>query len=575
MSKEIIGRNHRILVVDDTRAIHEDFRKILAQPSAPGDPLAAAASSIFRTAKPTLARLPSFELESAFQGEEALAVVTRALAGGRPFAVAFVDVRMPPGWDGVETVNKLWSVQPDLQVVLCTAYSDYSWSELGDRLVHSDQLLLLKKPFDPIEVQQMAAALTEKWRLTQQSRLKIVDLEERVRERTAELERAQAELAQSRKMQAVGQLAGGIAHDYNNIVTATIIQLTMLRQHPDVTPAIKAIVADLESMEQRAASLTRQLLTFSRRQVMHVAVIDLNVVIEHLLKMLRRLLDECISVNFQPAPSPMWIEGDVGMIEQVITNLCVNARDAMKPRGGRLTIAVAPHQLEPGNLAARRNLPPGPYVKLTIEDTGCGMDAETLQRIYEPFFTTKDVGQGTGLGLATVYGIVQQHRGWSDVRSQVGQGTTFDVFFPAATAPATAPAAARPPAPAQPSSACILMVEDEEMVRQIVSRALKHKGYRVLQAVDGEAALEVWKQHGAEVDLLFSDMVMPNGVTGLDLAKRFRGERPDLKVLITSGYSVDLAISDPGQHGDFAYLGKPYDIADLLALLEKTIAPGP
>ncbi len=576
MSTAIIGRNPRILIVDDTRAIHDDFRKILGPAIRAADGVAAAAAQLFNTAAgeepaaPTL----SFELDSAFQGEEALGLVTRALADHRPYAMAFVDVRMPPGWDGVETAARLWAVQPDLQVVICTAYSDYSWGEFGARFGYSDRWLVLKKPFDAIEVQQIAAALTEKWRLTQEAKVRIEELEERVRQRAAELEKTLAELAHARKMEAVGQLAGGVAHDFNNILTANIMQLGLLRHHPDATPEIQEAVTVLESMAQRAAALTRQLLTFSRRQVMHFKVIDLNATIEQLLVMLNRLLDESIKVDFRPSAGPLWINADVGMMDQVVTNLCVNARDAMRPGGGRLTIATAEVNIDAAALPKNSVCPPGLYVRLTIQDTGCGMDAATLQRIFEPFFTTKEVGHGTGLGLATVYAVVQQHHGWTDVRSEVGKGSTFDVYLPRAVRQATS--VVQPPkGEIKPGSACILLVEDEQLLRVSVCRALRMHGYRVLEASDGVSAADVWKEHSADIDLLFSDIVMPNAVSGLELVRKFKAERPELKAVITSGYSVDLARSGVPDHPDIMFLAKPYTVSDLMAVLTKCLPDRP
>ncbi len=573
MSHEIIAKNPRVLVVDDSRAIHEDFRKILGKAERGGDALATAMADLFgsATAATTTRPLtPTFEMDSAYQGAEGLACVTRARAEGRPYAVAFVDMRMPPGWGGIETVARMWDVQPDLQVVICTAYSDYSWDELFAKLGHSDRLLILKKPFDNIEAQQLATALTEKWRVTQLSQLKIEDLENRVRQRTAELETTMDQLAQARKMEAVGQLAGGVAHDYNNILTATLMQLGLLSSNPEATPSIKSAVKELEKMAQRSASLTRQLLTFSRQQVIEIKVVDLNEVIDNLLKMVRRLLGENIHLDFLRAAMPMWIEGDVGMIEQVVTNLCVNARDAMMPAGGRLTIATAQTVLGAAASAPNHDARPGTFVRLTVHDTGSGMDAATLAHIFEPFFTTKEVGKGTGLGLATVYGITKQHHGWTEVHSEPGKGSTFRIFLPVATH-AEAAAPARDLVDLRHDGACILLVEDEQMVRYMVSRTLRKNGYRVLEAVDGESAIQVWAEHAEEIDLLFSDMVMPNGLTGLDLAKRFKEERPTLKVLITSGYSVDLTKTGIPDDRDITYLAKPYEVRSLTALVQQCL----
>lgn len=573
MSHHLVSKNQRVLIVDDSQAIHEDFRKILRKDGRDDDALTAAAADLFGPSAAGPAA-PTFEMDSAYQGAEGVARVAQARAEGRPYAVAFVDMRMPPGQGGVQTVAEMWAVQPDLQIVICTAYSDYSWDELFEKLGRSDRLLILKKPFDNIEVQQLATALTEKWRVTQQAQLKIEDLEGRVRERTAELESMMEQLAQSRKMEAIGQLAGGIAHDYNNILTATLMQIGLLSINPDATPSIRSSLAELEKMAQRAASLTRQLLTFSRQQVIQVKVIDLNEVIDHLLKMLRRLLGETVQLEFRRAATPAWIEGDVGMVEQVVTNLCVNARDAMSPRGGRLTITTEHSVLDEQALSDNPDARAGAFARLTVSDTGSGMDAATLKHIFEPFFTTKDVGKGTGLGLATVYGITKQHRGWIEVESAPGQGSTFRIFLPASAAP-------EPSAPIletidmRHDGACILLVEDEQMVRNMVARTLRKNGYRVFEATDGQHALELWRTHAAEIDLLFSDMVMPNGLTGLDLAKRFRSDRPALKVVITSGYSVSLSKTGAPNDRDIAYVAKPYEIRGLTEVVRKCLASEP
>jgi CheY-like chemotaxis protein len=274
----------------------------------------------------------------------------------------------------------------------------------------------------------------------------------------------------------------------------------------------------------------------------------------------------------------LWIEGDCGMIEQVVTNLCVNARDAMMPRGGRLTIATTLVTMNSTASKANALAKAGPFVRLTVADTGSGMDAETLKRIFEPFFTTKPVGKGTGLGLATVFGITKQHQGWIEVRSAINEGSTFTIFLPLICPSSVV---SFPPIPAsepQNGTACILLVEDEQMVRQMVARTLQRAGYRILEASDGLSAIKLWAKHRMEIDLLFSDMVMPNELTGLDLARRFKAERPELKVVITSGYSVDIAQSGIPAGQDIAYLGKPYEVSQLTVFvrncLRKDVAAG-
>jgi PAS domain S-box-containing protein len=367
---------------------------------------------------------------------------------------------------------------------------------------------------------------------------------------------------QAQKMEAVGQLAGGVAHDYNNILTATLIQLGLLLDDPHLAPEVKNPLRELQHAAERAANLTRQLLMFSRREIIQVKPLDLNEVLADLVKMLRRLLGELISLEFQGGIVPLWIEADMGMMEQVVLNLCVNARDALLPKGGRLMIDA--RRVELGAEALRKNSEarPGTFVCLAVTDNGCGMDAAVLKHLFEPFFTTKEAGRGTGLGLATVYGITKKHRGWIDVTSRVGQGSAFRVYLPALSeGPPAEPKAAQ--VEVKRGSETILLVEDEELVRQTAAMTLRWYGYRVLEAADGTEAIRVWDEHAGEIDLLFSDMVMPGGFTGLELFKRFKPTKTALKAVISSGYGAVLRGSAPPPGSEIAYLAKPYRMTAL------------
>jgi len=564
-----LAQNRRLLVIDDTRAIHDDFRKILCAKRSGQDLLDAAGDALFgATAAPPPAL--AFELDSAYQGEEGLALVRKALERGRPYALAFVDVRMPPGWDGIETIERIWQIAPELQMVICTAYSDYAWDQMIAKLGHSDRLLILKKPFDTVEVLQLAAALTEKWRLTQQARATIADLELMVQARSRELATTMEQLAQARKMEAVGRLAGGVAHDYNNVLTATLLQLGLLIERTDLAPSTRAALQELEQMANRSARLTRQLLAFSRQQVMRKAPVNLNDALQNLLAMLRPLLGENIEVVFQMAETAPLIEADVGMIEQLVTNLCVNARDAMLPRGGRLTLRTGGAVLDALPPGAPPEARPGQYVFLSIADTGCGMDAGTLAHVFEPFFTTKGYDKGTGLGLASVHGIAQQHLGWVEVESELGGGSVFRIMLPALTDRAVVPAA--PVAPAKKHGhETILLVEDEDPVRLVLGIALRHCGYQVHEACDGKEAAEQWTERLPEVDLLISDMVMPNGMSGLELFDHFQRAKPDLRAIIASGYSVKLNRLEPLNRPGVEYLAKPFTIETITGMVRKCL----
>jgi PAS domain S-box-containing protein len=701
----------RILVIDDNPAIHDDIRKILDSGGTRNAALTDSMTLLFgdKSVEPVQ---DTFEIESAYQGEEGLAKAEAASAAGRPFALAFVDVRMPPGWDGVETITRLWEKQPDLQVVLCTAYSDYAWEDMIARIGRSSSMVVLKKPFDNIEVLQLAHALTEKWVITRQLRDQLQALDQLVDRRTVELRTANAQLKRemaerlqveqalvlseerfskafkanpiplviqslqhetitdanpgfealtgyrrdelcgrtpqqlglwaepdqarlnreelrrhhslrlspcrlrthtgavrdillsiapielggepgmltiaqditeqlqlekqlrhSQKMEAVGQLAAGIAHDFNNMLTViqgnTSLVLADLADSPE-RPMLEGILA----AAQRSAKLVRQLLTFSHKQIMEVAPMDPGELLRSLAEMLSRMLGEQIAVQVDAPPGLPLIVADAGMIEQMLLNLAVNARDAM-PHGGRLTITAETVDITDTARRVNQEARPGRFLRLSMSDTGCGIPPEVLPRIFEPFFTTKPIGKGTGLGLATVYGIAKQHEGWVEVRSQPERGTTFEIFFPLnhelSAVAATTLAQAAPPAH---GAETILVVEDEETVRHCVAIILKSHGYNIITAGNGLEALAVWREHGRNVDLLLTDMVMPEGLTGLDLAKRLLVDKPDLKIIFTSGYSRDLTNSNAPFLAGRHFLAKPYQSSALLETVRESLAAG-
>jgi len=639
---------------------------------------------------PTLA----FELDSAYQGQDGLALVKAALAEGRPYAVAFVDVRMPPGWDGVETIARIWEVCPDIQIVVCTAYSDYSWEDLRAKVGQPDSLVVLKKPFDNVEVQQLAHALTKKWLLNIQAGLRMAELEHMVCARTAELQQASESLAsseerfskafhaspvasgimtmtdhrfvdanqrmaevtgtphedmlgrampdlflwekpevadqwfealsrqesvqdqdakirtqsgklhevivslapvslggephvlllvqdvseraalerqlrQAQKMEAIGQLAAGVAHDFNNILTIIQGHAGLARQKMlPSSPQLYSLDQILKS-SGRASSLIRQLLMFSRKQVMQFRNIDLNDTLRNAVKMLERLVGEHVRIDFRPQGAALPVYADTSMVEQIAMNLAVNARDAM-PNGGTLTITTSLEDIRREATPMDPESRQGHFVCLTVRDTGEGMDSKILQRIFEPFFTTKAVGKGTGLGLSTVFGIVRQHKGWVEVTSKPDAGTTFQIYFPASLQPAEK---TEHVADAVLSSGqeTILVAEDEDALREVVVQVLKTQGYTVIEAESGVRALEMWDQASRPIDLLVTDMVMPGGIMGGELSDRLRGMKPSLKVIYTSGYSPGMAGKDISLLEGRNFLPKPYSIGKLAQFVREVL----
>jgi signal transduction histidine kinase/ActR/RegA family two-component response regulator len=386
--------------------------------------------------------------------------------------------------------------------------------------------------------------------------------------------RLEAQVLQAQKMEAVGQLAGGVAHDYNNILTSTLLQLSLLLCESGHAESTRNTLRQLLREAERAAGLTRQLLLFSRKQAMSVRLVDLNRVLTDLFDMLRRLLSEDVQLEYVACAQPLWAEADAGMIEQVITNLCLNAQDAMEPNGGRLLIETKLVESETTAMGSNPEAMPGSFACISVADTGSGMDPATLEHIFEPFFTTKAVGKGTGLGLSTVYGVAKQHGGWVEVSSQVGKGSVFRVFIPARTK--TGPAGAEGPSPETArGQETVLLVDDEKVVRDMVALGLQHAGYRVYQAGSGADAVKVWLDHSGEIDLLFSDMRMPGGISGMDLFTRFKGEKATLRGIISSGYSSgDFVKSRELVAPGLAFLPKPYDVRTLTAAVRKILDQG-
>jgi len=344
--------------------------------------------------------------------------------------------------------------------------------------------------------------------------------------------RLESQFRQAQKMEAIGQLAGGVAHDFNNILASTMMNLSLLQESEGLAPPIQETLRELMQEAERAANLTRQLLMFSRRSVMEMKVLDLNQLVTNLLKMLGRLIGEHIVVRF-------------------------HRREGLPAL-----------QVDAERVQGQPQAEAGQFLCLSLADTGCGMDEATRQHIFEPFFTTKEAGKGTGLGLATVHGIVAQHRGWVEVESEVGRGTTLRVFLPTSTKQAGERVETGKTVTLGGNEA-ILLVEDEAGVRRSVAQGLRLLGYAVLEAENGQAAMKLWQRRSRKIDLLFSDMVMPGGLTGLDLAQKLREDSPELKVIISSGYNADMAAQAKPLADDVVYLQKPYHL-DLLSMTVRS-----
>ncbi|MBX9857475.1 MAG: MASE1 domain-containing protein [Gemmatimonadaceae bacterium] len=392
----------------------------------------------------------------------------------------------------------------------------------------------------------------------------------------AALTESEQRLRQSQKMEAIGQLAGGVAHDFNNVLAAILMQLGEIRLVRDLPRMAGELLSDVEQAAQRAARLTRQLLVFSRQQAMQSHVLDLNQLVRNHARLLRRVVPSTHELSVQLNPAPLIVAADAGMIEQVLLNLVLNARDAQR-EGGKILVITAPRTLLPGTSG---DLPPGEYAVITVSDNGIGIPPENIPRLFEPFFTTKPPGQGTGLGLATAYGIVQQHGGTIGVDSRPNVGTTMEVWLPVTQAPVAedaepidGPLDADSGEHASPLT--ILVVEDEPTVRRLMARVLERDGFRVRTAASGREALDHWGDYAGVVDLVLTDVVMPGGVSGTQLGRELRNRHPNLPIVYTSGYDPDYDPSDVSMVPGENFVPKPATADQLLAVIRRQlVGPG-
>ncbi len=393
------------------------------------------------------------------------------------------------------------------------------------------------------------------------------DISERMKSLN-EREELQSQLTRSQKMESVGRLAGGVAHDFNNLLTVITTSADLALGELTAEHPVRHDIAEIRNAGERAARLTRQLLAFSRQQVLKREVLNLNDVVTKFLAMLSRVIGEDIHLDLKLAPKVPAIFADAGQLEQVLMNLCVNARDAM-PRGGTLTISTGQATIDEEHAARREGMTEGPYVTLVVTDTGVGMDRATQAKIFEPFFTTKEQGRGTGLGLSTVYGIVKQSGGSIWCYSEIGIGTTFRIYLPVTDEVADEQTSA-PTRGVPRGKETVLVVEDEASIRFVATRVLERSGYTVLEADSGPAALALLESHQGNLDLVLTDLVMP-GMTGIELAEELKKRRPHLKILFTSGYSADVVSDRFTPDGEWNFISKPYGVRDLVQEVRRVL----
>jgi len=585
----VAARNPRILVVDDNQAIHDDFRKILCPVATASSALSKVETELF--GKSTDAS-PSggFEIDSAYQGQEAWERVRKSIEKNQPYAVAFVDMRMPPGWDGIETTQKMWEVDPCLQVVICTAYSDHSWDEIIRRLGSSDRLLLLKKPFETVEILQLATALTEKWRLNRQVRCQMDHLESMVGERTKQLQvsnekltaeiaehlvskqrlqqaledlrSAQDQVIQQERLRALGSMASGIAHDFNNSLLGILGLTELLLQRPEnLEDKAKArrYLEMIDTTAKDAGKIVDRLREFYRFRDRgeSTEAVNLNRVIDEAISLTKprwktqaeaRNVFITVHQDLQEIPT---VKGNLAELREVLTNLIFNAVDAM-PQGGKISI---------------RTHGDGDRVVLEISDTGVGMTDEIRRRCFEPFFTTKGT-HGSGLGLSMVHGILQRHQATVEIKSEVDKGSTFTIRL--ARQPDETPTSP----PVKPTGAVqnlhVLVVDDEPMVCDVISQYLIFDGHQVETAVGGKEGVE--KFNNDEFDLVVVDRAMPD-MSGDQVASAIKSVDSTMPVVMLTGFGAMMEATGEKPPSVDLVVGKPITMEDLRAAVARVVAP--
>jgi len=380
----------------------------------------------------------------------------------------------------------------------------------------------------------------------------------------------ESQLQQAQKMESVGRLAGGVAHDFNNMLTVILGHAQLGLMHLEPNHPVSADLLEISHTAQRSADLTRQLLTFARKQTVAPKVIDLNETVTGMLKMLQRMIGEDINLRWQPAAALWPVKIDPSQVDQILANLCVNARDAIEGVG-RITIETDNSSIDAEYCAANPEATPGEYLRLTVSDDGSGMDKETITHIFEPFYTTKELGKGTGLGLATVYGAVKQNNGFINIYSEPGQGTAFSIYLPRDVGDKSGQRKKKGVAAAVPrGQETILLVEDEPGILNIASLMLEKQGYTVLRSETPGEAIRLAREHVGEIQLLMTDVVMPE-MNGRDLAKNVQSLYPQIKRLFMSGYTADViahhGVLDEGVH----FIQKPFSLPVMAAVVREVL----
>lgn len=680
--------NDRILVIDDDRQIWQAYQEVLApEPLASASPLARIKALIADKNGKSSNEEKCFTLSFASQGQEGYGLVLEANKRQTPFAVIFLDIRMPPGWDGVETAANIRRIDPLVEIVIVTAFSDRSRAEIASVMGNPSKFLFIRKPFDADELKQLALSLTEKWNIgcreaiqrnaLSHSEARFRSLVETTTDWVWEADRQgilvycspvserlfgfapeellgknmfvalradakdsldyeeifaistkaeacfqviehrcrhadggivviessgrpvlgedgqvigfrgidrditariqgekekmvlEAQILHTQKLEALGTLAGGVAHDMNNILTPIMGYCELASSSIGPDHPLQASLEVIDKSARRAANLIRQILAFSRKQVMEIRVVNLNTVINDFAKMLMRLIREDVDLLFELSNNVCAIEADIGQVEQVLLNLVVNARDAVGTNG-KIIIRTSQTELN-SPISDIDHIPfSGSYVVLSVVDSGQGIDPATLKMIFDPFFTTKEKGKGTGMGLATVHGIVRQHNGHIRVETQLGKGSTFHIYFPSTMLDHHEAEPQKTVDESVGGQETILLVEDDPSVRAMIRTSLIGLGYSVVMAANGNEGLALFKEKITTIDLVLTDIVMP-GMGGLAMSALIKGIRPELPVIFMTGYASDQEFYAQPQQPGVTILQKPFPPRELARQLRLAL----